>query len=87
MDLPFNSEKKPKILLCYEIVKIQKILFELDKIRNNFRLLKMVVGILHTYTSENISKKIKSFAHGEFNTTEVIEKNIKAKIESGKRYF
>ena len=37
---------------------------------------------------ENISKKIKSFAHGEFNTPEAAnEENIKLKIEKGEDIF
>ena len=39
-------------------------------------------------TPENISKKIKSFAHGEFNKDDIVnEKNIKYKIEQGKDIF
>ena len=39
-------------------------------------------------TPENISKKIKSFAHGEFNKDEIVnEVNIKYKIEQGKDIF
>ena len=37
---------------------------------------------------ENISKKIKSFAHGEFNKTHLVdEKNIKKRIEKGEDIF
>ena len=37
---------------------------------------------------ENISKKIKSFAHGEFNKEEIVnEENIKNKIERGQDIF
>ena len=39
-------------------------------------------------TPENISKKIKSFAHGEFNKTNISnEENIKLKIEKGQDIF
>ena len=39
-------------------------------------------------TPENISKKIKSFAHGEFNKTDITnEENISLKIEKGQDIF
>ena len=39
-------------------------------------------------TPENISKKIKSFAHGEFNTADITnEENIYMKIEKGQDIF
>ena len=39
-------------------------------------------------TPENISKKIKAFAHGEFNTIDITnEESIKSKIEKGQDIF
>ena len=39
-------------------------------------------------TPENISKKIKSFAHGEFNKTNIVnEEGIRLKIEKGQDVF
>ena len=38
--------------------------------------------------SENISNKIKSFAHGEFNKVNIVnEKNISFKIEQDKTFW
>ena len=62
--------------------------WRLDKIRNLQIIKNGGWHFAYLQTPENISKKIKSFAHGEFNTTEVSdEKNIKAKIENGKDIF
>ena len=36
---------------------------------------------------ENISKKIKSFAHGEFNKEDIKEENIQSKIKKGEDVF
>ena len=49
----------------------------------------MVGGIFFSAeTPENISKKIKSFAHGEYNKIQIInEDNIKLKIQQGKDIF
>jgi len=38
----------------------------------------------YLHNAENISKKIKSFAHGEFNKEELVKKeNIQSRIEMG----
>ena len=63
-------------------------MWRLDKIKN-LQIIKN--GGWHfsfLQTPENISKKIKSFAHGEYNKIQIInEDNIKLKIQQGKDIF
>ena len=47
----------------------------------------MEVGIVYLQSPENISKKIKSFAHGEFNKEHHLVKKYLKKIEQGKDIF
>ena len=49
----------------------------------------MEVGILHIYKTIKISlKKIRSFAHGEFNRDDIVdEENIRLKIEKNEDIF
>ena len=54
----------------------------------NIQIIENGDGISHLQSAENISKKIKSFAHGEFNKKHLAdEEKIKARIEKGEDVF
>ena len=63
-------------------------MWRLDKIKN-LQIIKN--GGWHfsfLQTPENISKKIKSFAHGEYNKSQIVnEDSIESKINQGKDIF
>ena len=62
--------------------------WRIDKIRNIQIIENGGWHFAYLQSPENISKKIKSFAHGEFNTPEAAnEENIKLKIEKGEDIF
>ena len=62
--------------------------WRIDKIRNLQIINNGGWHFAYLQTPENISKKIKSFAHGEFNKAEIAnEENIRIKIESGQDIF
>tara|TARA_A100001015_G_scaffold274909_1_gene331681 strand:+ start:2717 stop:3523 length:807 start_codon:yes stop_codon:yes gene_type:complete len=63
-------------------------LWRLDKIRNIQIIPDGGWHFAYLQKPENISKKIQSFAHGEFNKERLInEKNIKEKIKKGEDIF
>ena len=62
--------------------------WRIDKIRNLQIINNAGWHFAYLQTPENISNKIKSFAHGEFNKTSIVdEKNIAYKIEKGEDIF
>tara|TARA_B100001123_G_C15003255_1_gene904410 strand:- start:12 stop:818 length:807 start_codon:yes stop_codon:yes gene_type:complete len=62
--------------------------WRIDKIRNIQIIENGGWHFAYLQTPENIAKKIKSFAHGEYNREDFAnEQNIKKKIESGKDIF
>ena len=70
-------------------LKFKNILFgELIKLRNLQIIKNGGWHFAYLQTPENISKKIKSFAHGEFNKASITnEENIRMKIEKGQDIF
>tara|TARA_B100000029_G_C17594822_1_gene963715 strand:- start:46 stop:852 length:807 start_codon:yes stop_codon:yes gene_type:complete len=62
--------------------------WRIDKVRNLQIIENGGWHFAYLQSPENISKKIKSFAHGEFNKEEIVnEENIKNKIERGQDIF
>ena len=62
--------------------------WRVDKIRNIQIIENGGWHFAYLQTPENIAKKIKSFAHGEYNREDFVnEGNIKKKIDSGKDIF
>jgi len=62
--------------------------WRIDKVRNLQIILDGGWHFAYLQSPENILKKIKSFAHGEFNKNEIAnEENIKLKIEEGQDIF
>ena len=62
--------------------------WRIDKVRNLQIIKDGGWHFAYLQTPENISKKIKSFAHGEFNQANITnEENIKLKIERGQDIF
>ena len=62
--------------------------WRIDKMRNLQIIQNGGWHFAYLQTPENISKKIKSFAHGEFNKTDITnEENISLKIEKGQDIF
>ena len=62
--------------------------WRIDKIRNLQIIKNGGWHFAYLQTPENISKKIKSFAHGEFNKASITnEENIRMKMEKGKDVF
>ena len=62
--------------------------WRVDKIRNIQIIKDGGWHFAYLQSPENISKKIKSFAHGEFNKENISnEENIKLKIERGQDIF
>ncbi len=62
--------------------------WRIDKIRNLQIIENGGWHFAYLQSPENISKKIKSFAHGEFNTADTSdEKNIRLKIKKGEDIF
>tara|TARA_B100000945_G_scaffold7173_1_gene5934 strand:+ start:576 stop:1382 length:807 start_codon:yes stop_codon:yes gene_type:complete len=62
--------------------------WRIDKIRNLQIINDGGWHFAYLQTPENISKKIKSFAHGEFNKSNITdENNIRLKIEQGQDIF
>ena len=62
--------------------------WRIDKVRNLQIIKDGGWHFAYLQTPENISKKIQSFAHGEFNKDHIInEENIKTKIEKGEDIF
>ena len=62
--------------------------WRIDKIRNIQIIENGGWHFAYLQSPENISKKIKSFAHGEFNTDDKSnEENIRSKIEKGEDIF
>ena len=62
--------------------------WRIDKIKNLQIIENGGWHFAYLQSPENISKKIKSFAHGEFNKSEITnEENIKIKIEKGEDIF
>jgi len=62
--------------------------WRIDKIRNLQIIKNGGWHFAYLQSPENISKKIKSFAHGEFNTNDTSnEENIRLKIEKGEDIF
>ena len=62
--------------------------WRIDKTRNLQIIKNGGWHFAYLQTPENISKKIKSFAHGEFNKANITnEENIKLKIEKGQDVF
>ena len=62
--------------------------WRIDKIRNLQIIKNGGWHFAYLQTPENISKKIKSFAHGEFNKAGITnEENIRMKMEKGKDVF
>ena len=62
--------------------------WRLDKIRNLQIIKNGGWHFSYLQSPENISRKIQSFAHGEFNKTHIInEENIKLKIDKGQDVF
>ena len=62
--------------------------WRIDKLRNLQVIKNGGLHFSYLQTPENISKKIQSFAHGEFNKSELINlKNIYSKIQNGQDIF
>ncbi len=62
--------------------------WRIDKVRNLQIIKDGGWHFAYLQTPENISKKIQSFAHGEFNKANIInEENIRNKIEKGQDIF
>ncbi len=62
--------------------------WRIDKVKNLQIIKNGGWHFAYLQSPENISKKIKSFAHGEFNTADTSdEENIKLKIEKGEDIF
>ena len=62
--------------------------WRIDKVRNLQIIKNGGWHFAYLQTPENISKKIKSFAHGEFNKAGITnEENIRMKMEKGKDVF
>ena len=62
--------------------------WRIDKLRNIQIIQDGGWHFAYLQSAENISKKIKSFAHGEFDKEHLAdEKNIKEKIEKGEDVF
>ena len=62
--------------------------WRIDKLRNLQVIKNGGWHFSYLQTPENISKKIQSFAHGEFNKSELINlKNIYSKIQNGQDIF
>ena len=75
--------------LFYNLFLYQKYPFwRIDKQRNLQIIENGGWHFAYLQSPENISKKIKSFAHGEFNKTNFADyENIKEKINAGKDIF
>ena len=62
--------------------------WRIDKVRNLQIIKNGGWHFSYLQTPENISEKIKSFAHGEFNKSEIVDlKNIYSKIKNGQDIF
>ncbi len=62
--------------------------WRIDKVRNLQIIKDGGWHFAYLQTPENISKKIKSFAHGEFNRSDIVnEESIRLKIEKGQDIF
>ena len=62
--------------------------WRIDKVRNLQIIQNGGWHFAYLQSPENISKKIKSFAHGEFNKSNIVnEENINLKIEKGQDIF
>ena len=82
-------KKKLKSPQWLRDLKFKKYPFwRVDKIRNIQIIKDGGWHFAYLQSPENISKKIKSFAHGEFNKANITnEENIKLKIEKGQDIF